>query len=122
MKKLQLIYLIAVCLLLVSCKVEQVDLSKVYETSWGSKEDNGIESELRFYKDNSATLMTVSIIQGQELRSVTKFSFRSVKGKLYLTPNNPNESVLLYADIEGDKLKLTGKGKDDCLWLKKQEW
>lgn len=122
MKKLQIIYLIIICFLVVSCKVEQVDLSKVYETCWGSKEGNGIESELRFYKDHTATLKSVSIMNGEKIHSECDYGFTFENGKLTLNPKNANQSLSFYVEIKGDKLKLTAKKKEDTIWLRKQTW
>ena len=123
MKKSQLIILVSITLLVVSCKVKQVDLSKVYDSCWIDKPDNGLDSELCFYKDHTAKLTTVSVVGGKSIRSITNYTYNYVNDKIYLSPNEGSELLYarLYAIIDGNTLKLSNDIPNNSVTLKKAE-
>lgn len=121
MKKRHFYVLIAIALLCVSCKVKQVDMSKVYDSCWVDN-SGGLDSELCFYKNHTAKFSSTSIAGGEKINSVVMYTYNHVNGKIYLNPNTADfQYAKLYAIFEGDIIKIYSTTKKNMVFLERKK-
>lgn len=124
MKKIQLIILVILSLLLTCCKVQQVNLSKLYNSCWVDNPDNGLDTELKFYENHTAILKAISDLgPSGKIQTATNYTYVYLDGRIILTLNEPDSNLRknLYVIIKGYTIELSNGTPGGIIVLKRQK-